>query len=111
MRSADQRLADILAATTDAARIVQVGHRTFVDDPLLIRAAKNIISEIGEAAKALDDAFLTSIPGVPWKSVKGMRDKVAHHYPEVDIDLLWDTLVHGLPILHRAITQYMESTA
>ncbi len=103
MRTGEQRLADILAATTDAARLVDAGYQQFVSDPLLIRAAKNIISEIGEAAKGLDDALLDSIPGVPWKAIKGMRDKVVHDYPEVDLDLLWDTLAYGLPIVHRAI--------
>ena len=109
MRTGEQRLADILAATTDAARLVETGHQRFVYDPLLIRAAKNIISEIGEAAKGIDDVLLDSMPSVPWKAVKGMRDKVAHDYPEVDLDVLWDTLAHGLPVVHRAITEHNES--
>ena len=103
MRTGEQRLADILAATTDAAQLVAGGYDHFVSDPLLIRAAKNIISEIGEAAKGIDDALLDSMPGVPWKAVKGMRDKVVHDYPELDLDVLWDTLAYGLPIVHRAI--------
>lgn len=106
MRSGEQRLADILAAAADSARLVQMGHQRFVADPLLIRAAKNIISEIGEAAKGIDDSLLDSIPGVPWKAIKGMRDKVVHDYPELDLDLLWDTLVHGMPVLHSALTGY-----
>ena len=69
MRTDEQRLADIVAATTDAARLVEVGHQRFITDPLLIRAAKNIISEIGKAAKGLDDSLLATIPGVPWKAV------------------------------------------
>lgn len=109
MRTGEQRLADILAATTDAARLVEAGHHQFASDPLLIRAAKNIISEIGEAAKAIDDTLLDSIPGVPWKAVKGMRDKVAHDYPEVDLDVLWDTLVHGLPVVHRAVIEHNKT--
>jgi uncharacterized protein with HEPN domain len=106
VRTNEQLLADIVAATTDAARLVEVGHQRFTTDPLLIRAAKNIISEIGEAAKGLDDSLLATIPGVPWEAVKGMRDKVVHDYPEIDLDLLWDTLVHGLPDLHRAIVDH-----
>jgi uncharacterized protein with HEPN domain len=43
------------------------------------------------------------MPGVPWKNVKGMRDKVVHDYPEVDLDVMWDTLVHGLPAIASAI--------
>ena len=38
-----------------------------------------------------------------------MRDKVGHDYPEIDIDLLWDTLVHGLPDVHRAIVNHQHS--
>jgi uncharacterized protein with HEPN domain len=109
MRTGEQRLADILAATTDAARLVETGHQRFVYDPLLIRAAKNIISEIGEAAKGIDDALLDSMPSVPWRAVKGLRDKVVHDYPEVDLDVLWDTLAHGLPVVHHAITERNES--
>ena len=109
MRTGEQRLADILAATTDAARLVETGHQRFVYDPLLIRAAKNIISEIGEAAKGIDDALLDAMPSVPWKAVKGMRDKVVHDYPEVDLDVLWGTLAHGLPVVHHAITEHNES--
>lgn len=108
MRTGEQRLADILAATTDAARLVDSGHQRFLSDPLLIRAAKNIISEIGESAKGIDDKLLSTMPGVPWKAVKGMRDKVVHDYPELDIDVLWETLANGLPVIHRAITERID---
>jgi len=83
VRSQKDRLVDIVSAVNDAAVLVQRGHSKFVADPLLIRAAKNIISEIGEAAKGLDDELLATMPGVPWKNVKGMRHKVVHAYPEV----------------------------
>jgi len=106
VRTAEQRLADILAATIDAARLVESGHQRFLSDPLLIRAAKNIISEIGESAKGIDDKLLNAIPGVPWKAVKGMRDKVVHDYPELDLDVLWETLANGLPVIHHAIVEH-----
>ena len=108
MRTNEERFADILAATTDAARLVEGGYHAFVSDPLLIRAAKNIISEIGEATKGIDDAALDDVPGVPWKAVKGMRDKVVHDDPDVDLDVLWDTLAHGLPMVHSAIVEYND---
>jgi uncharacterized protein with HEPN domain len=74
----------------------------------LIRAAKNIVSEIGEAAKALDDQTLSFMPGVPWRAIKGMRDKVVHDYPEMDIDLLWDTLVEGVPVLRAEVARFLQ---
>lgn len=106
MRTGEQRLADILAATIDAAHLVENGHQRFLADPLMIRAAKNIVSEIGESAKSIDDKLLNAIPGVPWKAVKGMRDKVVHDYPELDLDVLWETLANGLPVIHHAIVEH-----
>ncbi len=103
MRNPEARLDDILAATADAARLVALGRSRFGSDALLIRAAKNIVAEIGEAAKALDDSTLATIPTVPWRAVKGMRNKVVHDYVDVDIDLLWDTLERALPALEQAI--------
>jgi uncharacterized protein with HEPN domain len=103
VRHFEDRLNDILQAVNDGAELVKRGHSAFVADPLLIRAAKNIVAEIGEAAKDLDDELLATMPGVPWKNVKGMRDKVVHDYPEVDLDVMWDTLAHGLPAVGTAI--------
>ena len=76
-----------------------------MSDPISIRAAKNIVAEVGEAAKRLDDATTAAIPAVPWRAVKGMRDKVVHDYPEMDLDVLWDTLVHGMPDLGAAVAR------
>jgi uncharacterized protein with HEPN domain len=47
------------------------------------------------------------MPDVPWRAIKGMRDKVVHDYPELDIDLLWDTLAHGAPPLRASIERYL----
>jgi len=101
VRKPAERLNDIVVAVTDAAALVARGHSEFIADPLLIRAAKNILAEIGEAAKGIDDDTLSTMPGVPWKNVKGMRDKVVHDYS--DIDLMWETLVHELPRVGEAI--------
>lgn len=106
MSDPDARLDDIVRAARDAADLVRRGRRSFDRDALLQRAAKNIVSEIGEAAKAIPEELLRHIEGVPWKAVKGMRDKVLHDYPEVDLDILWDTLGLGVPTLAERIEIY-----
>jgi hypothetical protein len=42
-----RRLDDILVAVADARRIAERGRDAFDADPLVIRAAKNIVAEIG----------------------------------------------------------------
>ena len=37
--------------------------------------------------------------GVPWKQIKGMRDKIAHGYGVIDLDRVWDTALLDIPIL------------
>ena len=64
MRDPRDRLADIVNAVSDAAVLVRRGHGRFLADPLLIRAAKNIVAEVGEAVKDLDDELLATMPGV-----------------------------------------------
>ena len=38
------------------------------------------ILQIGELAKALDSIFTNIHDKVPWKSIKGMRDRIVHGY-------------------------------
>jgi uncharacterized protein with HEPN domain len=94
-----RRLADILAAVADAGLIVERGREAFDADPLAVRAAKNIVTEIGEATKALSPDTTDTIAGVPWRAIAGMRDRTIHRYPEVDLDVWWDTLAFDLPEL------------
>lgn len=73
-----------------------------------MRAAKNIVTEIGEAAKALSSTTTDVIPEVPWRAIAGMRDRTIHRYPEVDLDVLWDTLEFDLPELAAQISTHLD---
>lgn len=44
---------------------------------------------IGEGAKRLSPEFRARHPGVPWRQITGMRDRVAHSFDEVDFQLIW----------------------
>jgi len=46
----DELVATILNALHDATLIIEPGRRHFLTDPIAQRAAKNVITEIGEAA-------------------------------------------------------------
>lgn len=58
---------------------------------------------IGEAAKRLTAAFTQSHPELPWQDMAGMRDKLIHHYLDVDIDVVWKTIEVDLPVLKNHI--------
>lgn len=106
-----RRLDDALAAVDDAQLLVEGGRAAFELDPLAVRAAKNIVTEVGEATKALSPATTGAMPEIPWRAIAGMRDRTIHRYPEVDLDVLWDTLVHDLPELAGRIRSHIDDIA
>jgi uncharacterized protein with HEPN domain len=36
---------------------------------------------------------------IPWRSMKGMRNRIAHGYYEINMDTVWDTVQQALPPL------------
>ena len=39
-----------------------------------------------------------------------MRDRTIHRYPEVDLDVMWDTMEHDLPQLARRIRGHLDAS-
>jgi len=64
---------------------------------------------IGEEIKRIDrytdEKILTNYPSIPWKNIKGMRDRIAHGYFEIDTDVVFDTLKNDIPPLLVVIKQ------
>lgn len=54
---------------------------------------------IGEAVKALPDAFRAEHPELPWRDIAGARDILIHEYFRVDLELAWAMVETDLPIL------------
>ncbi|MDR2970633.1 MAG: DUF86 domain-containing protein [Bacteroidales bacterium] len=64
---------------------------------------------IGEEVKRIDryteNQFLLNYPTIPWENVKGMRDRIAHGYFDIDIDVVYDALKNDIPPLLEIIRQ------
>ena len=60
----------------------------------------NLIA-IGEAAKNLDKITKSELfplyPDIYWSGVMRMRDKIAHHYFEIDTDVVFQTIDEDIP--------------
>jgi uncharacterized protein with HEPN domain len=57
---------------------------------------------IGElAAKLLDEHadFVANYPMLPWRQMKGMRNRMAHGYFDRNLDVVWDTVQAEIPRL------------
>lgn len=68
---------------------------------------------IGEAATKVMDTypgFADRHPDVPWRSMRGMRNRIAHGYFEINLDVVWDTVKVALPELLERLRVVREST-
>jgi uncharacterized protein with HEPN domain len=75
-------------------------------------AACMVLIAIGESIKDLDKVsegkLLPTYPNIPWKKVMGIRDIMAHHYFEVDADVVFEVINKELEPLKKALRFFKE---
>jgi uncharacterized protein with HEPN domain len=57
---------------------------------------------IGESTMKIMDRyvdFTQENPNIPWRGMRGMRNRIAHGYFDIDLELVWDTVQTALPKL------------
>ena len=76
-------------------------------------AACMVLIAIGESIKNLDKVsegkLLPTYPSIPWKKVMGIRDIMAHHYFEVDADVVFGVISKELDPLKKAILYFKDN--
>ena len=104
MRGADeQRLRHIIAYCDEIAGfIARFGddYEVFVSDRAYFNAVTMCILQIGELAGGLSEEFREATRSeMPWGSVRGMRNLLAHNYGNADEATVWETAKNDIPFL------------
>ncbi len=77
-----------------------LGRADFIDDLRTQRAVITSLMIVGEvAARTLSEYpdFAKGNPGIPWRSIRGMQNRIAHGYFDVDLAVVWSTVHSELP--------------
>lgn len=64
---------------------------------------------IAEAAKKLPEEVRARHADIPWKSIIGLRNIIAHNYDDVNLKEIWQIVKHHLPDTKKAIEQIKTS--
>ena len=107
----EYRLRDYLAHMAEAAQLAQtycsqLTFTQFLQDKKTQQAVLLNLLVIGEAVAKIAAAhpeFLDEHPEIPWKSIRGMRNRLAHGYFDVNLDTVWETVQSALPTLEQAL--------
>ena len=71
-----------------------------------------LLIAIGEGVKGVDKLtdkkLLSFYPEMDWKGVMGMGDIIAHHYFDLDAEIVYDVIKHDLPKLKDVLQQIID---
>lgn len=74
-----------------------ISFKQFCHEPIRMHAIVRLFEILGEAAGKLSPEFQKKNPDIPFTDIVGMRNKLIHHYFEVDLETLWQTYEEDLP--------------
>lgn len=66
------------------------------------------IEIIGEAAKRVPQEIRDRFPQIPWRDVSRTRDKIIHHYDQIDLDEIWDIIKIDLLPLKKQVKEALR---
>lgn len=111
--SAPDRLSDYIEqmrrGSLDALTFVDgMDEDQFLADLKTQRAVVMSLMIVGEAASrvvAEYPDFASANDAVPWRGIRGMRNRIAHGYFEVDLGVVWQTVHAELKPLIKHLNQ------
>ncbi len=108
MRDERVYLLHVLDAIDAILEYTADGREAFFADRKTQDAVIRNVEIIGQAVKGLSDRTRALQPGVPWRQIAGMRDKLIHEYFGVDLALVWDVVERELPLLRPQIEALIQ---
>lgn len=100
---------DIIGSIDKAMKFVEnMTFDQFVEDDKTIFAVTRAIEIIGEAVKNIPDEVKLKHPEIPWREIAGTRDKIAHEYFGVDLEIIWNVIKERVPGLKENFKKIMD---
>jgi uncharacterized protein with HEPN domain len=105
------RVTDYLGHMLDAIKLSRgytrdLSKDEFIADRKTQQAVILNMVVIGEAATKLIDhypTFAAQHPQIPWQKIRGMRNRLAHGYFDINLDIIWNTVEEAFPELEEQI--------
>lgn len=86
------------------AYCAEADYAGFISNTMLVEACVFNLSQLGELAGKLDDAFIQAHRDIPWRAIRGLRNRIVHDYEGVNLTLVWDVIQTDLPQLRQQLT-------
>lgn len=102
------RLRHMLDAAREAEFFARNRTRSSLDiDRKLVLALVKSIEIVWEAANVTNKCR-EDLPQIPWPNIIGMRNRLIHAYFDINLDILWKTVIEDLPPLIADLEKIVE---
>lgn len=103
-----QRVLDIRDAIGRIDAYAAMGRRRFDTDELVQVWMVHQLETIGEAAAGVVPDVRDRFPGVEWRLLADMRNRLTHGYFDIDMTRVWETVERDIPPLGRQMDDLLD---
>jgi len=98
----------------EAARLIRrymqgVNFEEFWEDSEKRDAVCLRLAVIGESANKVDAATVAALPNVPFPSLRGLRNRIAHDYGAIDFRIVWEVTQKDIEPLITALEIHFKA--
>lgn len=93
----------VIKLTTEKSR------RTLDTDETLTLAVERLLEIIGEASRNISEETKQNHLEIAWNQINAFRNRLAHGYFDIDLDILWEIITQDLPSLVNSIKKIIET--
>lgn len=78
------------------------------ENEILVDSVMFRLIQVSENSDKLTAAFKSFYSAIPWRAMKGMRNKIVHEYGNVDLAVVYDTIQNDIPELLQLLREIVE---
>lgn len=84
---------------TDGLTLEELEANEILLDSVMFR-----LIQISENSDKLTDGFKASFSNIPWRAIKGLRNRIVHEYGNVNLTVVYNTVKNDITQLHEELS-------
>lgn len=84
-------------------------YEKYYSSPSYQYAISFCVEQLGEVGKKLREAgYAEKYPNVSWNEIAGLRNRIAHGYDVIDLDMVYDISINDVPALLQNCKEILQ---
>ena len=102
-------LEDMIDCIDKIALVIEgLDYNSFCEDIKSFYAIMSLVSILGEAATQVMKVNMDLSDDIPWKNIRGIRNRIIHQYFDVDSQILWQVASIEIPKLKEPLEVFIK---